>query len=67
MTHYRVYTGPTLVQEAARRLEAAYLHVTLRGTEHVYVEAPTEQAVLLALKSGWTFRDVTVCKNPFEK
>lgn len=65
MTHYRVYTGPTLVQEAARRLEAAFLHVTLRGTEHVYVEAPNEAAVLTALnephKSGWTWRDLHVC------
>jgi hypothetical protein len=62
MTHYRVYTGPTQVKNSAERLTVAGLHVTLEGTEHVYVEAGSQEQVLAALNtphnSGWTWRDV---------
>jgi hypothetical protein len=35
----RYWTGPTQVEEWADRLVASGVKVTVRGTEHVYVEA----------------------------
>jgi hypothetical protein len=35
----RYWTGPTQVDAWAERLEAAGVRVTIRGTEHVHVEA----------------------------
>ena len=61
MNKYRLWTGPTLVNQAAEWLEQAGLTVTVRGTESVYVLANNQDQVLNALPkgSGWTWRDVT--------
>lgn len=50
MTNYRVYTGPTLVQAVAEKLRTVdTILVTLEGTEHVYVKAPSVRDVLSGL------------------
>jgi hypothetical protein len=40
---YKIYCGPTLVRDLARRLNVSGFHVYLEGTEHVYVD--TEEGV----------------------
>lgn len=61
MNKYRLYTGPTVVKTAAEALRAAGLEVVVEGTEHVYVLAPSNDAVLKAVNTcgpGWNWRDV---------
>jgi hypothetical protein len=61
MTNYRLYTGPTIVQDVAERLrENDSVLVTFIGTQHVYVSAPNADAILDAVGRGrgWTERDV---------
>jgi hypothetical protein len=61
MNKYRLWTGPTLVNQAAEWLEQAGLTVIVRGTESVHLLADSTAQVLDALPvgSGWTWRDVT--------
>lgn len=66
MQNYRVYTGPTLVQAVAEKLRTVdTILVTLEGTEHVYVKAPSVRDVLSGLvpMSGWDERDVREMPN----
>lgn len=59
MNNYKIYTGPTRVQTAARLLRDAGVEVYLEGTEHVYAVAQNSDIVLQPLRaSGWTWRDV---------
>lgn len=64
MTHYRIYTGPTLVDGVADRLQTADgIIVTLRGTMHVYVDAKSAEQVFDVLTAtgtftGWSLRDI---------
>lgn len=66
MSNYRVYTGPTLVQAVAEKLRTVdTILVTLEGTEHVYVSAPSAKDVLSGLvpMSGWDERDIREMPN----
>ena len=58
MKLYALYTGPTIVENTAKRLRAAGLPVVTEGTAHVYVKAETVREVLLAVGEGFTHRDV---------
>jgi hypothetical protein len=60
MHNYRVYTGPTLVQSVANMLRTSdVLLVTLEGTEHVYVSAPSQSDLLAILPlTGFNHMDV---------
>lgn len=53
---YKVYTGPTQVQGLAQYLRDRDVNVTLEGTEHVYVEADTAEAVQCHLPLGAGYR-----------
>jgi hypothetical protein len=63
MNHYKVYTGPTLVQGTAAALRRAGYTVTLEGTQHVYLDTTDGAgAVLETLRAhtgpGWNLNDV---------
>ena len=65
---YRVYTGPTLVQQTAEKLRAAGCNVTIEGTEHVHftTDKPREEVLQLLREPnqagtgavGWSDRDI---------
>lgn len=66
MQNYRVYTGPTLVQAVAEKFRTVdTLLVTLEGTEHVYVSAPSVSDVLSGLTPmvGWSASDIREMPN----
>lgn len=46
---YKIYCGPTLVHDLARRLSVSGFPVYLEGTEHVYVQTDEGKDTL------WTF------------
>lgn len=59
LRRYRIYTGPTIVQETAMRLDAAGFHVVTVGTEHVYIETTRDkEQVLKVLGLTWIWNDV---------
>ena len=68
MTHtnenrFKVYCGPTVVKPLADSLRRAGVHVTLEGTEHIYITAlcSDEFTMLQVLKThmhGFTVRDI---------
>jgi hypothetical protein len=69
MNKYRIYTGPTLVDEVANRL-SEYYTVTIRGTEHAYIETVVDgpNQILDTLTracnlSGFTLRDIQTLLN----
>jgi hypothetical protein len=68
MNAYRLWAGPTLVDQVAAWLEHAGLKVTVRGTENVHVLAESTEQVLAALPagSGWTWRDVSRLHRQYE-
>ncbi len=59
MKRYKIYTGPTIVDAVARHLDQT-LGEVFQGTEHVYLYAESEDAILQALQPmlSWTKADI---------
>jgi hypothetical protein len=60
MSRYRVYCGPTIVEQVARKLSTAKVTVQCVGTAHVYVDTEKTADELLDVlgRQGFNGRDI---------